>query len=132
GVDILATRRRDNHLFGAAAQVGAGFFLTGEETGALEHHIDIQLAPGQSGRVAVGQHADTIAIDDHVVAVDLYRAWELAMSRVKTRQVRVGLRVAQVVDGHDLDVVFLAAFVKGPQNITADTAVTVDRHTYGH
>src|SRR5690606_20317942 len=47
-------------------------------------------------------------------------------------QVGVGARVAQVVDGDDLDVMLLAAFVVGAQNVAADAAIAIDGNTYGH
>jgi hypothetical protein len=42
-----------------------------KKAGALEHHVDAELAPGQLGRIALGEHLDAVAVDDHVVAVDL-------------------------------------------------------------
>jgi len=37
--------------------------------------------------------------------------------RVVARQVRVGLGIAQIVDGDDFDVVLLAGFVVGTQDV---------------
>src|SRR5690606_1956460 len=108
---------RDDDLLGAALDVGAGLFLGGEEARALEHDVYLELAPGQFGGVAVGQHANAVASDDHVVAVDFDRAGEAAVRRVVTGKVGVGLGVAQVVDGDDFDVVLLAVFIVGTQNI---------------
>src|SRR5450830_174476 len=74
-----------------------------------------------------------IAIDDHVVAFDGDRARELAVRGVVAGQVGVRFGIAQVVDGNDLDILFLAAFVESAQYITADAAVAIDcnfdRHT---
>jgi hypothetical protein len=47
-------------------------------------------------------------------------------------QVRIGLRVAQIVDRDDLDVVALAAFVVCTQHIAADAPVTVDGNLDRH
>src|SRR5690606_10352582 len=132
GVDILAARGGDDDFLGAALQVGRGLFLGGEEARAFQHHVHAQVAPGQLGRIAVGQHADAVAVDDHVVAVDLDRAGETAMRRIVAGEVGVRLGIAQVVDGHDLDVVLLAVFVVGTQDIAADAAVTVDGDADGH
>ena len=133
GVDVLAARRRDDDFLGAALEVGRGFFLAGEKAGALEHDVDAQLAPWNFGRVALREHADRVAVDDHVVAFDRHGAGELAVRGVVAGQVGVRLGVAQVVDGDDLDVVFLAAFVESAQDIAADAAIAVDcnfdRHT---
>src|SRR3546814_2787531 len=46
-----AGRGRDQHLLGAALQVFAGGLLGGEDAGALQHHVDAQLAPRQLRRV---------------------------------------------------------------------------------
>ncbi|MCY1536942.1 hypothetical protein D9M68_724180 [compost metagenome] len=132
GVDVLAAGSRDDDLLGAALDVRAGLFLGREEARALQDHVDLQLAPGQLGRVAVGQHADLVAVDDHEVAVDFDGARELAMGRVVARQVRVGLGIAQVVDGDDFDIVLLATFVVGTQDVAADATVTIDGDANGH
>ena len=34
-------------------------------------HVDAELAPGQFGRIALGEHPDAVAVDDHGVAVDV-------------------------------------------------------------
>ena len=52
----------------------AGLGLAGEQARALEHDVDAQLAPGQLGRIAFGQHLDAVAVDDQRVAVDLHLA----------------------------------------------------------
>jgi hypothetical protein len=131
-VHVLAAGRGDDHLLGAALDVGRGLLLGGEVAGALQHHVDPQLAPGQLGRVAVGEHADLVAVDHHVVAVDAHDAGELAVRGVVLRQVGVGLRVTQVVDGDDLDVVLLATFVVGAQHVAADAAIAIDGNFDGH
>ncbi|MOA19390.1 hypothetical protein D3C78_1397680 [compost metagenome] len=110
----------------------AGLFLGGEEAGAFQHDVDLQVAPGQFGRVAVGQHADLVAVDDHEVAVDFDGARELAVGGVVARQVRVRLGIAQVVDGDDFDIVLLATFVVGTQDVAADATVTVDGDANSH
>jgi hypothetical protein len=45
---------------------------------------------------------------------------------------RIGLRVAQVIDGDDLDVVLLAALVVRTQDVAADAAIAVDGDFDGH
>src|SRR5690606_2003595 len=132
GVDILAARSGDDHFLGATLQVSRSLFLTGEEAGALQHHVHVQLAPRQSRWVAIGQYADFVAVDHHVVALDFHLAGETAVGAVVLRQMGVGLGVAQVIDGHDLDVVLFAAFVMSTQNVAANTSVTVDRHANRH
>ena len=81
----------------------AGFFLGREKPRALEHDVDAERAPRQLGRIALREHLDAVAVDDHGIAVDLDGALEFAVHGVVARQVRVGLRVAEVVDRDDLD-----------------------------
>jgi hypothetical protein len=67
-----------------------------------------------------------------VVALDLDLARELAVHGVVAREVGVGLRRAQVVDGHDLQVVALVRLVVGAKDVAADAAVAVDGDADGH
>ncbi len=54
------------------------------------------------------------------------------MRGIKTRQVRVSLGVAEIVDCDDLDVIFLAAFVVGTKNIAANAAVAINCNADSH
>src|SRR5690606_25856097 len=132
GIDILAAGCRNDHLLGAALDMRAGLFLAREKARAFQHDIDLELAPGQFGRVAVGQHADLVAVDHHVVTIHRHGARKLAVRRVVLREVGIRLGVAQIVDRNDLDVMLLAAFVVGAQHVTADTAVAIDGNSDGH
>ena len=85
-------------LLRAAFEVRAGLRLGGEQASALENDLGAELAPRQLGRIALGEHADAVAIDDHRVAVDAHFARKLAVRRVVTREVRIGLRIAQIID----------------------------------
>ena len=94
--------------------------------------VDAQLAPRQFGRVAVGQDANAVAVDHHVVAIDLDRARELAVRRIVAGEMDIGLGVAQVVDGHDFNIVLLAIFVVSAQDVASDTAIAVDCYANCH
>jgi hypothetical protein len=45
---------------------------------------------------------------------------------------RIRFRITQIVDGNDLNIVFLAAFVVSAQYIASDAAVAIDRNFDGH
>src|SRR5690606_15404065 len=90
------------------------------------------VAPGKLCGVALGQHADAVAVDHQVVAIDLDGAGEAAMGGVVAGEMGVGLGVAQVIDRHDLDVVLLAILVVGTKDVAANAAIAIDRHAYGH
>ncbi len=61
-------RCRDQHPSGAGLQVAPGLVAAGESAGAFEHDVDI--VPGQFGRVTSGGHADAPAVDDQGVVID--------------------------------------------------------------
>ena len=103
-----------------------------EEVVPREDDVDAERAPRQLGRVALREHLDAVAVDDHRVAVDLDLARELAVRGVVARQVRVRLRAAEVVDRDDLDPVLLAALVVGPEHVASDAAEAVDADLEGH
>ena len=125
-VDVLVARRRDDHLLRAAGDVRAGLGLAREETGRFEHDIDAEVAPGQLAGIALGEHLDAVAVDDDVATVDPDFTRETTVRGVVLRQVRVGLRIAEVVDGHDLDLVVAPGLVQRAQYVATDTAIAVD------
>src|SRR5690606_37116266 len=66
------------------------------------------------------------------VAFHRHLAGKASVRGVVLEQVRVGLRVAQVVDGDELQVVLPAAFVVRAQDVAADAAEAVDGDLEGH
>src|SRR5207249_8939728 len=59
-------------------------------------------------------------------------AWKLAMHGVVTRQVRVGLRAAEIVKRNDREIMLFPAFVMCAKDIAADAAIAVDGDFDGH
>jgi hypothetical protein len=51
---------------------------------------------------------------------------------VVSRQVGIGLDRAEIVDGDDLDIVFLMALVMSAEYVAADAAVAIDGDANGH
>ena len=74
---------------------------------------------------------DLVAVDDHVVAVDLHFAGEAAVHAVVAQQMRVGFDRTQIVHADDLDVV-RSALHDGAQDQTPDAAEAVDRDANSH
>src|SRR5699024_1074707 len=62
GLQVVAGGGRDDDLLGAGFGVSHGLVLLGEETGALQHHVHTQLAPGQLGGVGVLVDGDLLAV----------------------------------------------------------------------
>ena len=76
-------------------------FLGSEQTRAFEHHVHAQRGPWKLRRVALRQHLDAVAVDYHRVAIDLDTSGKFSVRRVVARQIRIGLRAAQIIDGDD-------------------------------
>lgn len=98
-------------FFGAALDVRAGLFAVVKKPVHSSTTSTFSSPHGSSAGLAVGQHADLVAVDDHVLAVDFDGAH--AVGGVVAGQVGVGLGIAQVVDGDDFDIVLLATFIDG-------------------
>ena len=103
--DVLVLgRRRDDDLLGAAVDVRPGLGGVGEEAGRLDDDVGAEVAPGQLGRVALGEDLDVLpsTVISSSSAVTSQR--QPAQDGVVLEQVGQGRVVGQVVDGDDLDV----------------------------
>src|SRR5690606_26856880 len=103
-----------------------------EQAGAFEHDVDAQLAPRQFRRVALGANLDAIAVDHEVARLDHDFTREAAMHGVVAGQVRVGFRIAEVVDRDHADLVVALRFVQRAQHVAADAAIAVDGDLDSH
>ena len=128
-VNVFVARSGDDNFLGACIQVSLALSLGTEDTGALEHHVYLQLAPWQFGWVTLGQHLDFVTIYEHGVFALLNLSVETTVNGVKFGQVSIDLGVAQVVDSNDLELVSTAAFIQGTQYVAADTSITVNSNT---
>ena len=96
--------RRDEHPLRSGRDVRHRLFLGGEDAGALQHDVDLQLLVRQLGRIALRGDADRPAARIDRVAVDLHLVREAPMHGIVAQQMRIGLHRAEIVDAHDLDV----------------------------
>ena len=94
----------DDNLAGASVDVRHGLLLAGVEAGALEHDVNLQLAPGAIRGVLLGVDADLVAVHDDGIlgGLDLVVAGVVALGGVILQQVGQHLGGGQVVDGDDL------------------------------
>ena len=67
--------------------MGPSVICTGEETGGLQYGIDPQVAPGQIGGVALGENANTLAIDDQLVCLGCDLAVKTTLGGIVFEQV---------------------------------------------
>ena len=109
---------------------GSGF--AGEKARAFQHHIHAHSAPLDFAGVALGDDFDFVAIDHDAIAVNRNGARKFAVRGVVLRQVGIDAGIAQIVDGHDFDIVFFTAFIVGAQDIAADATITVDSDLDSH
>ena len=107
GQVLVRARGRDQHPLGAGVQVLLGVGTLGEDAGAFHHHVDVEGAPRQVGRVALGEHLDRLAADRDRGLVDPDGGVERAVGRIAAQQMGVHLGRAEVVDGDECDVVAL-------------------------
>ena len=132
GVNVVAARGGNQHLLGTGIQVNLAFFLAGEGTGTFQYQVYIQGFPRQFGRIAGGEERNLLAVDQQVffIVADVCR--KTTVHGVELGQVGVGGQIASSVDGNNLEIVVQVVFVNGAQNLTANTAVAVDRDANGH
>src|SRR6266540_1627489 len=131
--DVLVLGRGgDDHLLGAALEVQGGMVPVGEAAGRLDHHVDPEVAPGQVGRVALGEGAEAGPVDRDRLLVVADLGVEPAEGRVVLEQVGQGAVVGEVVDGDDLDVLVVlgdrGGLSCGAEEVAPDGAEAVDAH----
>ena len=80
----LGGRRGDDHLLRARVQVLGGVGALGEEAGRLDHDLGADVAPGQRRGIALGEHAQLLAVDDQAVVGGLDLAGERARGSSRT------------------------------------------------
>ena len=90
------------------------------------HDINAELAPGQLGRVTFCADQNSIAVDHQVIAVNLNRKWKRPVGGVMPGQMRVGARVAKIVDRNDLNLTSSVVLIYGAQYIAPDTTISID------
>jgi hypothetical protein len=128
---VLVLRRGgDDDLLGAGVDVRLGLGRVGEEAGRLDDDVGAQLGPREVRRVALGEGADLLAVDDEVLVVEVDALREAAQHGVVLEQVSQRLVVRQVVDADDLDVG--ARRHDGTVEVAPDAAEAVDADLDGH
>ena len=97
-------RRADDHLPRALVEMLCRLRPFGEAPGALGHHVDPQLAPGQQGQIGRGQDLDGPTLELDGVTVGGHFAGPHAVDAVVLEKMGQSLGVGEVVDRHYLDV----------------------------
>jgi len=129
GVDVVLGGDRQDHLAGAGGQVLLEVRLLREHPGGLHHEGDVEVLPGEGGRVLRRQGLDGLAVHPELPLAGLDGPGEAPVDRVVLEQAGEGGGVGEVVDRDDLE---LGAGVQGPEDQAADAAEAVDGDASGH
>ena len=88
--------------------MGLSFSLAGVETGALQHHIYADFAPGQLGSICLGINGNLLTIHQDIVLtgfdgvlVFTNLAHKATLCGVILQQVSQHFGAGQVIDGHN-------------------------------
>src|SRR5947209_9143714 len=111
--------------------MGFRLLFRGENAGAFERDVDAELPMRQRGRVADRRYPDLLTVNDERIALDRDLAREAAVNGIEPQEMGVGLDRAEIVDGHDLDVL-PSGLDDGAQYVAPDSPEAVDRHLDRH
>ena len=124
-------RSGHDDLLGTSLEVSGSEFFGEEEAGGFDDNVNAQSAPSDVGGVFFGENLNLVAIDDHVVAIDLDVVLELAMNGIVLQHVSEIIRVEKVVDTDNLNVI-CEVFHSSAEHHTADTTETIDTEFKSH
>ena len=129
--EIIARGSGDNNLLRASLEVCRSLVLCRVEPRALEHNIDIVLAPGNLFGIRLCIDIDLLAVDcDGVVTCrDRIRILITPLRGVILQEMSEHRRARQIVDRDDL----IAGSIEHlTERETTDTAKTIDSNFYCH
>src|SRR5512140_468933 len=127
---VLPLRRGgDDHALRAGGDVLPRAVPVRVSAGGLDDDLDPQLAPRQIGGVLAREDPDLLAVHHDGVFLHLDGRLEAAVHGVVLQEVGQGLRVGDVVHGHDLE---RGILVRGAEEVAADPPEPVDADFDGH
>src|SRR5512141_1816962 len=127
---VLPLRRGgDDHALRARREMLPGAVPVSVPAGALDDDLDSQLLPRQIGGVLAREDLDLLAVHHDGVFLHLHGRLEAAVHGVVLQEVGQGLRVGDVVHGHDLE---RGILVRGAEEVAADPPEPVDADFDGH
>ncbi len=127
---VLGRSGHDDFLC-AGLDVHAGFGVFEEETGGFDNDVGADFVPLELGRILFRGEADLLAVDDHVVAVDLDVMLEDSVDGVVFQHVREIIRIEKVVDSDNFDVLG-EVFHCSAENHASDSSESVDSYFNSH
>ena len=124
-------RSGHDDLLGAGRDVGARLLVREEQARGLDDDLGADVAPLEGGRILLRREADRLAVNDEVRAVDLDVVLEDPVHGIVLEHVREVVRVEEVVDADDLDVI-REVLDRGAEHHATDTAEAVDTNLNCH
>src|SRR5262249_40745734 len=106
-----------------------GFIPRGEQTGRFNHNLHAQVFPRHPGRIPFRENFERPSIEHDSAALGFYLMLELSVDRIVLQQMSKGGCVCNVIDGYDLEFLFVE---RCAQEHSANPAETVDANSYGH
>ncbi len=125
----ILRRRGDDHLLGARLDVLGGGGGVAEYAGRLDDDVDAELAPRERRRVLERADPDLAPIHEDRLAFRHDFRLERAVHRIVLQEVGKGLRVSEVVDPDDFDVLRLQ---RGTEEHASDPTESVDADSNTH
>ena len=131
GGQVFASRSGDDDLLGASVDVGLSLLLAGVEAGALEHDVNVEVAPRKVVGVGLLVDLDGLAIDgDGILTGDnLVIAAVVALRGIVLQQVSEHIGRGEVVDSNDLGALMTEHLTECQ---TTDATEAVDSNLYCH
>ena len=132
GVEIAAAWMGEEHLLGARLQMRLAVRPAAVNAGALQHHVDVKLAPRQRVDSGVMQNADSIVAHPQQIALLTHVEGEAAVAGVVLQQVRHAGRLRQFVNRHHGNFGATPGLIEGAQYVAPNAAKAIYRHPNGH
>ncbi len=122
---------RYQHTLGARGQMLAGGVAAGEQPRALHDKVNPKFGPGKVSGITFIQHFDVMAAHPQVVLSGHHLLRESAVGGIEFKQVRVDGRLAQIIDGNNLNVSRqFRTTEKGPDHVTPNSSKSINGDFY--
>ena len=129
-VELVLGRGAQDDPLGTRVDVLLKFLAAGEEARRLQRDLASQALPGEIGGVTLGEDGNRLAVDHQGLLGGLDSPREPPVDAVVLEQHRKVLRVREVVDRHDLEL--LGVLGQDAKDETPDSTKAVDTNTNCH